>query len=47
MTEVTNELPVSEVYKNVEIYGLQSPERVAEAKRQVDASAPNEVLRAH
>ena len=35
MTE-ENELPVLEVYRGVEIYGLQSTERVAEAKTQVD-----------
>ena len=36
MTEVTNELPVHEIYRNCEIYGLQPPERVAAAKSQID-----------
>jgi len=32
-----HELPVAEVYRGVEIYGFQSPDRVAEARRQIDA----------
>jgi hypothetical protein len=31
-----HELPIAEVYRGVEIYGLQSRERVAECKRQID-----------
>ena len=31
-----NELPVAELYRGVELYGLQSAERIAEARRQVD-----------
>jgi hypothetical protein len=30
-----HELPVEEVYKDVPIYGLQAPERIAEARRQI------------
>ena len=36
MTEVTNELPVHETYRNCEIYGLQPPERIIEARHQID-----------
>ena len=36
MTEVTNELPVHEIYRKCEIYGLQSLERVVEARHQID-----------
>ena len=36
MADDDSELPVSEIYRGVEIYGLQPPERVAEAKLQVD-----------
>jgi hypothetical protein len=32
-----HELPVAEVYRGVEIYGGQSVERIAAAKREIDA----------
>src|SRR5262245_51536084 len=35
MPDDYHELPVAEVYRGVEIYGLQSPERIAAAKQQV------------
>jgi hypothetical protein len=35
MTDDMHELPVAAVHGGVEIYGLQSPERIAEAKRQI------------
>jgi hypothetical protein len=31
-----HELPVAEVYRGIAIYGFQSPDRVAEARRQID-----------
>ena len=36
MSDDENELPVAELYRGVELYGLQSAERIAEARRQVD-----------
>jgi len=36
MGEDFHELPMAELYRGVEIYGLQSAERIAEAKRQID-----------
>lgn len=35
-TDDWHELPVAEVYRGVEIFGLQSPERIEQAKRQID-----------
>lgn len=34
-----HELPIHELYRGVEVYGLQSEERIAEAKRQIDQVA--------
>jgi hypothetical protein len=36
MTDSMHELPVAEVYRSIEIYGLQSTERIAAAKREID-----------
>ena len=36
MTEIENEIPIAEVYKGCEIFGLQTVERIAEAKLQID-----------
>jgi hypothetical protein len=35
MEDDTHELPVCEIFKGVEVYGGQSVERIAEAKRQI------------
>ena len=36
MADDDSELPVSEIYRGIEIYAQQSPERIAQAKAQVD-----------
>jgi len=35
MTDDVHELPVQGVHRGVEVYDLQSPERIAEARRQI------------
>jgi hypothetical protein len=35
MTDDMHELPVAGVHRGVEVYGLQSPEHIAEARRQI------------
>jgi hypothetical protein len=34
--EIEYELPLAEIYRGIEIYAQQSPERIAQAKAQVD-----------
>jgi hypothetical protein len=36
MAEI-HELPIHEIYRDCELYGLSPPSRIAEAKRQIDA----------